>query len=89
MQHYRALETKLIHMRWAHAGCECEGEEALLEDMAEAWYALSREEQDTIRGEGPKTLLSEPSPFRLRELQDTDPVSGTAGGHRVLVERAV
>jgi hypothetical protein len=59
MQHYRALEAKLVRMREAHCGHECVAEEGLLESMAEAWWELTGDEQSQIRSEGPKSLIAE------------------------------
>lgn len=57
MDNYRHLEKQLIWMRWKNQGLEDPGEEALLEQMTEAWRHLDDEEQATIRKEGPKTLV--------------------------------
>jgi hypothetical protein len=89
MQRYRELERMLIHMRWVHQGHECGDEEALVEAMAEGWYALTADEQNEIRAEGPKTLLPEDlgSPAH-HEWEDVDPPSGTPFVHRELREVA-
>lgn len=89
MDYYRELERKLIHMRWVHQGRECADEEALVEAMAAAWYALSDAEHHEIRSEGPKTLL--PEDLRRpahHEWEDVDPPSGIPFVHRELREVA-
>ncbi len=75
---YRDLEAKLIHMRWAHRGLECEEEESHIEAMTSLWYELTPEEQATIRAEGPKTLLPDDiHDHANHEMWERDPATGT------------
>ena len=67
-------------MRWLHGGEESSQEEGLIENMAEAWEELSEQEQQSIRSEGPKTVLPT-STATHRRLID---VADNSGPHRVM-----
>jgi hypothetical protein len=54
---YRALEDKLIQVRWLNMGYESAEEDALLEEMDELWWNLSDEERDMIHGEPSRSLI--------------------------------
>lgn len=57
MLRYRTLEQQLVALRAVHEGRESEGEEALVEQLTDAWYGLTVDEQAALRAEGPKTLI--------------------------------
>ncbi len=89
LKRYRELESELAHVRWIYRGQESEGEEGIVEALAEAWYGLSEEEQAQIRSEGPKTLLAEGSALITHhEWWECDPTAGTSGARREFREVA-
>ena len=82
LNEYRRLEQLLIRMRWLHRGHETPAEEALLEQMADAWKHLDVSEREMVRGESPKSLIASTDENRIHHRL-YEPLD-TSGRHRVL-----
>ena len=54
LRSYRLLESRLWYTRWRHEGCESLAEDAILDQMDQAWLQLSDEQQNLLRAEGPR-----------------------------------
>jgi len=52
--HYRQLELRLWMTRWRHEGEESAEEDAILDEMDDAWSGLSEDERNLLRHEGPR-----------------------------------
>jgi hypothetical protein len=48
-------------MRWRHSGDESRKEDAILDEMEQAWLKLSDEERRLLRAEGPTCWPTGPS----------------------------
>ena len=68
---YRLMELRLWDVRWRTQGEESPEEEALLDEMDDAWMALSREEQALLKQEGshcwPMDPTSSPPPVQPQD----------------------
>jgi len=53
LKQYRDLERRLWMTRWRNEGRESAEEDAILDEMENAWMKLSQNEQDLLRHEGP------------------------------------
>lgn len=51
---YRKLERRLWMARWTHEGQESPEEDLILDEMDSAWLALTSDEQEILRLEGPR-----------------------------------
>lgn len=58
---YRQLERRLWLARWTHEGRESPDEDTMLDEMEAAWFRLTDEEQDRLRGEPPRCWPGESS----------------------------
>ena len=58
---YRSLESRLRDTRWRHSGDESRKEDAILDEMEQAWLKLSDEERRLLRAEGPTCWPTGPS----------------------------
>ena len=51
---YRQLERRLWMTRWQHEDEESAEEDAILDEMEDAWSKLSEDERSRLRLEGPR-----------------------------------
>ncbi|MEW6753233.1 MAG: hypothetical protein AB1505_19975 [Candidatus Latescibacterota bacterium] len=54
MRTYRALELRLWYTRWRYEGRESPEEDAILDEMEQAWLQLSDDEHALLWAEGPR-----------------------------------
>ena len=60
---YHQLELRLWTTRWRHEGAESAEEDAILDEMEQAWLKLGDEERTLLSKEGPRCWPMEPSPW--------------------------
>ena len=60
---YHQLERRLWMARWRQEGQESEEEDAILDQMDQAWMNLTDDEQALLRLEGPRCWPTESSSF--------------------------
>ena len=53
LAHYRQLERRLWMARWRHEGEESVEEDAILDEMEDAWLNLTEDERTLLNLEGP------------------------------------
>ncbi len=58
---YRQLESRLWMTRWRHEGQESAEEDAILDEMEDAWMDLIEEDRALLRLEGPRCWPMDPS----------------------------
>jgi hypothetical protein len=61
LAHYRQLERRLWMARWRREGRESAEEDAILDEMEEAWMNLAEDERTLLRLEGPRCWPTESS----------------------------
>ncbi len=59
--HYRQLERRLWLARWMREGRESPDEDAILDEMENAWFCLTDDEQSRLRREPPRCWPGESS----------------------------
>jgi len=85
LSRYRQLERRLWMTRWRRAGLESEEEDAVLDEMEDAWLNLSEDARTLLRFEGPSCWPTDPSswPPRLPTTrQPSAPTPWTYEGFR-------
>lgn len=61
LAHYRQLERRLWMARWRREGQESPEEDAILDEMEDAWLNLAEDERALLRLEGPRCWPTESS----------------------------
>jgi len=61
LAHYRQLERRLWMARWRSEGRESAEEDAILDEMEDAWMNLAEDERALLRLEGPRCWPTESS----------------------------
>lgn len=61
LRRYRLLEALLWYTRWRNEESESPEEDAILDEMDEAWLQLDPDEQGMLRAEAPRCWPMDPS----------------------------
>jgi hypothetical protein len=61
LRHYHQLERRLWMTRWRHEGQESVEEDAILDEMEDAWMNLAENDRAVLRLEGPRCWPTDPS----------------------------
>lgn len=68
---YREFQRQLQYVRWKNRGQESREEDALLEEMDDAWWSMEEDERVRVNAEPPRALIRrEHTPHRA--LRDVD-----------------
>ena len=91
LDQYLQLRHQLVRLRWVRAGFESLEEDALLEEMDEAWAALGPDDLTALKRQPPPPQLTRPVPRQVpgqRVRVDTDVLADASLSPRRLAEVA-